>query len=210
MRFENYSYLWPPRPEQAIARQLVGFYEKRGWVAQVKMNGTCNVLAVSPDRKIVAMNRHNASHKLWTPTKENVADFAHLPGHGWYVLLSELLHSKVPGIRNVNYVHDILVADGEHLTGMSFEDRQKLLSDLFLKGKKGKAREFLSHWEISPTLWLAKTHLDAGMLFDKLERPEHEGIVLKNPTAPLEMCLRPTDNSGWQVKMRKPHKNYSV
>ncbi|CAM6055322.1 unnamed protein product [Sphagnum tenellum] len=85
------------------------------------MNGTASVLAISPDRQIVAMNRHREEHKLWTPTAANIADFAKLPGKGWYVFVAELMHSKVPGIKNVNYVHDILVADGKHLTGETFE-----------------------------------------------------------------------------------------
>jgi len=210
MEYLEYSYLWPPRPEKAIPLELVGFYEKRGWSSQIKMNGTGNVLAISPERKIVAMNRHNATHKLWTPTAANEADFAKLPGNGWYVFVAELLHSKVPGIRDVNYVHDVLVADGHYLVGESFADRQLRLSSLLLQGKKGKSRELLTHWEISPTLWLAKTFVGGHRaLYEKLDRPEHEGIVLKNPKAPLVMCLKQTDNASWQVKIRKQHKNFS-
>ena len=131
-------------------------------------------------------------------------------GKGWYVFVAELLHSKVPGLRNINYVHDVLVADGILLVGETFSARQDRLATLLLKGKKGKAREMLTHWELSPTLWLAKNfHGDFRTIFDKMVRPEQEGLVLKNPNAPLTTCLRQTDNSAWQVKVRRPHKNYS-
>jgi hypothetical protein len=46
---------------------------------------------------------------------------------------------------------------------------------------------------------------------DALEKlaPEDEGFVFKNPKAPLVACLTARANSGWQVKCRRPHKNYS-
>ncbi|RYF04688.1 MAG: hypothetical protein EOO77_29310, partial [Oxalobacteraceae bacterium] len=65
MIYEKFSYLYPPRPEKAVPRALLGYYEKRGWVAQAKKNGTCNVIAVSPEGKLHCMSRHNDQHKLW-------------------------------------------------------------------------------------------------------------------------------------------------
>jgi len=210
MEYSSFRYLWPPRPEKAIPREMLGFYANRGWVAQCKMNGTCSVLAISPERQIFAMNRHEDEHKLWQPKPAHLQDFVKLPGKGWYVFVAELLHSKVPGIRDVNYVHDILVADGVQLAGTRFDQRQERLSWLLLNRKRGKSREMLTHWEITPTLWLAKNYVNGfGDLFDRLDRPEHEGLVLKNPAGTLSMCLREGDNSGWQVKCRRPHKNYS-
>lgn len=212
MKFDKYSYLWPPRPDKAIARNFLSFYERRGFVGQIKMNGTCNVLGVSPDRQILAKTRHGptADHKLWSPIPETAVDFSKLPGKGWYVFVAELMHSKVPGIRNVNYVNDILVADGEFLFGSTFTARQEILFNLLLKGRKGKSKEMLSHWEISPFLWLAKTFTNGfGDIFDSLNRPEHEGIVLKDPKALLALCNKKDSNSMWQVKIRRPHKNYT-
>jgi len=210
MEYSNYTYLFPPRPEKAIARDFIGFYEKRSWVAQVKMNGTCSVLAINPQKQIVAMSRHKTEHKLWTPTEENNLDFSKLPGKGWYVFIAELMHSKIPGIRNVNYVHDVLVDNGDYLVGETFWKRQERLEKLLLKRRRGKSRELLTHWEISPTLWLAKNH-EGGFyeLFEKLNRPEHEGLVFKNPNAPLAMCMKEDSNTNWQVKCRKLNKNFS-
>lgn len=207
MQYASYTYLWPPRPETAIPRSALSFYEKRGWVAQAKKNGTCNVLAVSPEKKIVAMNRHAQPHKLWSPTAASSAAFADLPGKGWYVFVAELLHSKVEGLRDTNFINDILVADGTYLVGMTFIERQSLLAKLFLKGGEAETE---SHYVINDNTWLAKNRInDFDAFFASLDKPEDEGIVLKNPNAPLALCLKAASNSTWQVKSRRQHKNYS-
>lgn len=207
MRFDTYTYLWPPRPEKAAPKMMLNFYAKQGFIGQIKKNGTCNVLAVSPERKLVCMNRHNETHKLWTPTAESSAAFKTLPGKGWYVFVAELLHSKVTnGPRDTNYVHDILVADGEYLVGQTLAERQQRLRDLFLKGGEAETH---SHHVVDNHTWIAKNHTQGfGKLFDSLTLDEDEGLVLKNPKAPLTLCARQSANADWQVKVRRPHKNY--
>jgi hypothetical protein len=202
MRYEAFQYLYPPRPEKAVAGSLLGMYEQRGWVAQHKMDGTCNVLAVSPDRKIVAMNRHKENHKAWAPTPASTAPFRNLPGNGWYVFVAELMHSKVSGIRDINYVNDILVADGSYLVGETFANRARLVRDLFPGGDDRG-----SHYEVHPNLWVAKVHTHGfRRIFEGLERPEHEGIVVKNPKAVLEFCGKANSNVHWSAKSRRPTK----
>ena len=135
--------------------------------------------------------------------------FLGLPG-GWYVFTAELLHSKVPGLRNINYIHDILVTDSEHLTGTTFAERQALLSRLF-----PDAVEHVSggYRVINPNTWLANNHTaNFATMFKTISEkrnPEDEGLVLKNPTARLAFCLTATSNSAWQAKCRIPHKNYA-
>lgn len=205
-RYEQYKYLWPPRPDNAIPDNMLSLYDDLGWVSQVKKNGTCSVIAVSPERKIVAMNRHMEPHKLWSPTPASSAAFQNLPGTGWYVFVGELLHSKVAGgPRDTNYVFDILVADGEYLVGKTLADRLAILDNLFPKS----ISETTSHRVITPNTWVAKTHtIPARELFQGLRADEDEGIVLKNPNATLGYCLRKTSNTDWQVKCRRPHKNF--
>lgn len=36
MRFDNYSYLYPPRPEKAVPRAMLSTYERMGYIAQAK------------------------------------------------------------------------------------------------------------------------------------------------------------------------------
>ena len=207
MQFASYTYLWPPRPERAIPREMLGFYQKRGWIAQAKMNGTCNVLAVAPDKSLKCMSRHQDEHKLWKPTEASSAAFEALPGKGWYVFVAELLHSKVEGLRDTNFVHDVLVNDGEYLVGKTFVERQNILRSLFLKGGEAETE---SHVVVTPHTWLAKNRLaNFDAFYDSLDKVEHEGIVLKDPNAPLVLCSRQGANANWQVKSRRQHKNYS-
>lgn len=210
MRFDQYQYLWPPRPDDAVAREMIPMLEMLGKVAQVKKNGTCSVIAVGPKtsgvREIRAMNRHAEEHKLWSPTASTTQALRNLPGDGWYVFVAELLHSKVPGIRDINYLFDILVADGEYLVGKTFAEREALLQSVF----PTEIGETYSHRVIDPNTWVAKlVDEDILNLFDDLDSPEDEGIVLKDPTIALKLCTRQTANNAGMVKVRRPHKNFS-
>ncbi len=214
MRFDSWRYLYPPRPVSAgaVAPNFLGHYEREGWVVQAKLNGTCNVMAVAPDRKTIkAMSRHADAHKLWAPSKHTVAPFAKLPGDGWYVFVAELMHSKVTGgPRDINYINDILVADGEYLVGTTFAERQELLLKLF--GITDKTKGEISHYVIDAHTWLARPHSSgfAG-LFKTLTDADimYEGIVLKNPRGKLAMCGKEAANTKWLAKCRRGGKNYS-
>jgi hypothetical protein len=207
MRYESYAYLYPPRPEKAIPPNLFAYYQRKGWVAQAKKNGTCNVIAVSPTKELICMNRHREDQKLWAPTPASTAAFKDLPGTGWYVFVAELLHSKVAGgVRDTNYINDILVDDGKYLVGEKFSTRQDLLQARFRRG--GQA-ETDSHWLIDENTWLARNREGKfQQFFDSLDKPEDEGIVLKDPNAALAVCSREKSNVGWSVKSRRTHKNF--
>ena len=207
MRYENYSYLWMPRPDNAIPKGMLSYYEAQGWIAQIKMNGTANLMAISPDRKtVVAMTRHNEKHKAWNVNSHTIAPFQNLPGTGWYYFTAELMHSKGGGIRNINYIHDILVADGEYLIGSTFAERQTLLHSLF---KIDTVNDTVSHHVIDEHTWMARNYSSKFFkLFESLDRHEYEGLVIKQPTAKLVACSRQSANNNWQLKTRKPTLNY--
>jgi hypothetical protein len=210
MRYENFAYLWPPRPESAVAPRVLLSFEKRGWIAQVKKNGTCSVIFVAPDKTVSSMNRHNEDHKQWTATGDVMADFAKLPGTGWYVFVAELLHNKVANdkLRDINYVHDVLVADGEYLVGKTQEERQDILHDLLMTDDAVESAR--GHFIVSPHLWIPVEY-DEGFtaLFNGLTSDEDEGIVMKDPKQKLAFPMRQKANVAGQVKCRKPHKNFS-
>ena len=213
MKYTEAAFLYPPRPENAILRMSLPMYDKMNWVGQVKKNGTGNVIAVSPEKgvstRLHCWTRHNAEHKLWTPTAASTEAFRSLPGKGWYVFVAELLHTKVSGIKDVNYINDILVADGEHLVGMTFKARQDIIYSLF---NLSKAKEAYSHYVVNPNTWVAKNFQGLGTnfrdIFDGLDQPEDEGLVIKNPNAGLALGSKASSNSSWMVKIRRPTKNY--
>jgi hypothetical protein len=215
MNYNSYTFFWPPRPKLAIPPAILPTKEGRYW-AQIKKNGTGNTLALSPDdgkgfgRQLITMTRHNEAHKAWTPDGKTHSAFRNLPGNGWYYFVAELMHNKVPGIRHINYINDILVADGESLVGTTFEERQKLLADLF-GVENVPAVDFtgepVGYVPIDANTWLAKNYTGNFLnLFQSLTRPEDEGLVLKDPKARLAFCSREDSNSAWQLKCRRPTK----
>lgn len=202
MRYEKFTYIFPPRAETAIPPNLLKAYQRKHWTAQVKKNGTNSVIFVSPEKKVFAMGRHNNDHKQWSFTPETAAIFKALPGKGWYVINAELLHSKVSGIRDINYIHDILVDDGEYLLGTTYAQRYSRLLMLFLHDT---ATTTYSHFVLDKHTWLARNHDGSfAELYDSLTNPEDEGIVLKNMLGRLAI----KGNGGWTVKCRRPHKNF--
>jgi hypothetical protein len=199
INYENYSFVLPPRAEIKVPVEMLRFYEKRNFLAQVKINGTNNVIFIPPKGEIFAKTRHGEDHKLWSFTPASLKQFEKLRTKNWNVYNAELLHSKIAGVRDINYVHDVLVHDGKYLAGTSYEYRHKLLSSLL----KGKDRT-QSHVIIDDHTWLARNHTGPfKALFESLG-PTDEGLVLKEPGG----LLSSRDNSSWTVKCRRPHKNF--
>lgn len=199
MQYDSYQYLWPPRPEKAVPNGMLEFYERQGWVGQIKKNGTCSLVFINGDETI-HRNRHNESHKAWSPIDNGLSKFT----KGWTVFVAELLHSKVPGIKDTLYVFDILVYDNQHLVGTTLIERHELLHSIM--SFESEASE---HYVVNEKLLLAKNFYNLSETWDALSNPEDEGIVAKNPNAMLENCLKDGLNSKWQVKCRKQHKNYA-
>lgn len=213
MRYESFQFRFPPRPgsKSKIAPATLPKYEKDGWWAQIKKNGTGGTLAIDLDRQIIARKRTGERHLAWQPNEDNRQAFLRLPGKGWYLFCAELMHSKVPGIRSINFINDILVADGDELVGMTFAQRQALLSTLFTP-----VGETFSHFVIDANTWLAK-NFTSGFLdvYESLEGREklsgmenrgNEGLVLKKPQALLKLSLNDTANGAWQIKARRETK----
>lgn len=201
MNYDEYAYLWPPRPETKVPQATIPFYEKRGYWAQVKKNGTCTVI-FARGLEVIFKTRHNDDHKQWSPLPEHVR-FFQSASTKWNVFVAELIHSKTPHIKNQLYIFDVLVLDGVHLEGTTFEERQKLLI-----ARWPNAVDEGDQFRINPYVSYAKNYTkDFAKLFTSL-KPEDEGLVMKQPTAKMRACFKPDSNSAWQVKSRVPTKNY--
>ena len=205
MDYTEYQYLFPPRPEMKIAKQNLGFYQKRGFVAQKKKNGTCTVIFAKGDQ-VIFKTRHkeidDGEHRMWTPQDDHIEFFQ--GSEGWNVYVAELLHSKVTGgPKHELFLFDQLVSNGVSLAGTRFGDRMVAMQKAF--GGESESDQ----WRIADRITLAKC-FSGGFttLFDSLGK-EDEGLVLKDPKAILKPCLKADANKAWQVKCRIPHSNYS-
>lgn len=189
MNYDEYRYLWPPRPENAIPKEMISFYENRGWIAQLKKNGTCTPI-FARGLEVIFKTRHNDDHKQWSPLPGHVHAFQ--TSSKWNVFVAELIHNKTKGVKNKIYVFDKIVHEGVFLGGMTFAERYKLLSQFKATEDVVVAKNFNSGF---------------SQLMQNLQEDD-EGLVFKDPNSVLEIC-KETSNRKWQVKCRKPHKNYS-
>ena len=206
MEYNQLQYLYPPRPEMTITPDILPAIEQRKWLAQFKKNGTNTVIFRTPEGKIFYYNRHKALQKWDTPAEVNVAFNTLLKdAKGWCVMVAELLHNKHKSFRNVLYIHDILVYDGDYLIGRTYIERYNILAKIFNSNV-----EALSHYVITANIWLAKNHYaNFAKLFKDIKDPTmDEGLVLKDPNSKLTFCTKVESNANSQLKCRYGTKNY--
>lgn len=208
MVYDQYQYLWPPRPDVASPPDMINWYETNGYVGQKKKNGACT-LVFCHGKEVVFKGRHGPEDdpSQWSPLPAHLEFFGGI-GKGWNVFVAELIHAKVRGIRNELYIFDQLVHNSRLLYGKTFLERQQLLTARFrvdYDGDAGTVDRFRVHEHVT----IARTFTSGfKQVFADLA-PEDEGLVFKRPTAKLKPCNRAASNEDWQAKVRRPKKNYS-
>lgn len=144
----------PPRPRTAIPFRETARYADGRWMAQLKLNGTRNLVSVSPDGVVSFWNRHKERHRAWPPLVRAVRDrFAR---GRWVVLDSELFHNRHASVKNTIYPFGALVLDGEYLVGETYGSAYGSLVDRC--GRPSKDVEGCGGFvaDMGGGLWLAK------------------------------------------------------
>lgn len=207
MDYKEFKYIFPPRPEIKAPQTSIKKFEDLGFIAQPKLNGSCGVL-FTDGKNFKFMNRHKASFaKINVPEKE-LASLG--KGPGWTVLVGENLNKSQRGtdkkvFNNKFVIFDILVHKGTHLIGTTFEQRQKLLDKLY---KTTPHDNWIS--KISENVFRVHNIENAETQWKDITAVEmYEGFVLKKKHGKLDIGFRKENNMSWQVKIRKPTKNYS-
>lgn len=216
------SFLLPPRPKNAIPVSSIDQFIKMGWMAQIKKNGTCSIITVFKNGEVEAFTRHGEPHRAWSWSPASIDVFKKIaPDIGTCTFVAELLHSKVKGLRDINYIHDVLRFQDKILYGSTYLDRHILLHSIFnaYRVKNGtwgieQAADRLAllaaagYIRINPQLWIATEILNKtikDLLDTNFPNDEDEGLVLKDP----ESIYSLKHDNGWAVKYRKATKNYS-
>ena len=206
--YTNYRYLYPPRPEIKSPQSGLKTYERMGFIAQPKLNGSCSLLFTdSLSHKL--MNRHQESFARELIPKEDLMRLHR--GSGYQVLVGEYMNkskkdSKGKLFNGCIVLFDILVHNGQYLTGTTFEERQELLASLY---PGNSYDDYL--YSVSDNVYRVKNFkADFESNYKAITKTDmYEGFVLKRPSGILEYGFRPANNTGWQLKIRKPTKNYS-
>jgi ATP-dependent DNA ligase len=112
-------------------------------------------------------------------------------------------------------IWDILVYEGKYLLGRTTIDRLNLLEELYpctrmMVGEKIETMNhlcFTNYANVYKAPYYTKSFV---MLYRSIVNTDlYEGLVLKRKSAKLTLGLNEKNNSDWQIKCRKPTKNYS-
>ena len=219
MKYTEYRYIYPPRPEMTTHFSELDKYDNGTFLAQPKYNGTCCVVFMNK-AGIRVMNRHNG---LITSDYNNV-DFEGLYQdsgcEGWLVLCGEFLNKNKKGEDgkpfNLKFIiFDILVYDNEYLIGSKLIERIDLLNRLFPETStlvfENKINSY-SHLNVTryENIFKAPSYGADFKAFYKsiVDTDLYEGLVLKRKESRLSLGFSEKNNSDWQIKCRKPTKNY--
>jgi len=208
MKYNNYKYIFPPRPKNAIQSSDLDFWDNNTLLAQPKLNGSNSVIFTNGE-KVIVMNRHNGRlTNVQVPMEEILSIYK---GKGWMVLNAEYMNkSKSDENRKVfNHkfvIFDILVLDGDSLVGKTFEERVILLDQLY--GTKSCEKPYL--YGISENIYRVKSYTSnfLELYNDLVEIDMIEGLVLKRKSARLEAGTSELNNTKSQIKCRKKCNSY--
>ena len=210
MTYDHFQYLYPPRPKTAVHPKYLSEYADGSWMAQPKLNGDCAVIFTNGTETHVR-DRHKDSFSKNVRELEAIAGTLHR-GKEWLVLVGEWMTKSKKDCNGTNFnghlvLFDILVYNGVHLSGYSFEDRYDLLMDLYQPTENYDPYILRS---AVPNVFVVETF---DILFpDYFEAVSsidmYEGLVLKKRNAKLELGVTENNNIRTQVKFRKPAKNY--
>lgn len=208
----SFKYIYPPRAETKSPPSGLKTYERMGFIAQPKLNGSCGVLFLDGLGTARLMGRHNNDFARVTIDKGDLKSLHR--GAGYMVLVGEYMNksqkdgNKKP-FNDVFVIFDIIVYNGKQLIGTTFLERQELIETLY--PSYGYDKHFDDYIQyVSPSVYRVNNFTTGfDSLFGKIVSTQmYEGFVLKRPDGKLENGLREANNTGWQLKIRKPTKNY--
>ena len=209
MKYSNYRYIYPPRPKNAIPSSDLNSYDNGTMLAQPKLDGS-NCLIFTDGKTVKVMNRHSQPiTRFEIPTEEILSLYK--GSGGWTVINGEYMNKSKRDETGNTFNHkfvifDILVNDGDYLIGKTFDQRVKILDEMFDTIESEK--QYL--YSISANVFRVKTYTER--LLDNFERLVRidmvEGLVMKRKNARLEIGNTELNNVNSQLKSRKPTKNY--
>lgn len=224
--YNQYKYLYPPRPLNKISSDLLDRYDDGQYIGQVKYNGSCTVVFMD-ETVLKVMNRHN--QEISTPYFDEI-DYRSMykGGSGFLILCGELLTKNQLGEGGKPFNHkfiiwDILCLSGEYLIGTTVEERLVLLTQLYPMHKMQvgattgsiKDAEYIEMYEhIGCTdikgVYKAPTYMGqfASLYQQVVTVPLYEGLVLKRKEGKLAYGFSERNNHEYILKCRKETKNY--
>ena len=216
MIYDQFKYLYPPRPQFKIPPSDLIKYENGDYYAQIKYNGTACVVFTNGE-ELQVYNRHKQTLSKYSPF---IPFKKFSPDGKWYVYAGEYLNKGQKGEngdieRDKFVIWDCLVYAGEYLVGKTFSERMAMIDARYPCYGMRVGEKYLESYD-----YLCSTTIEgvykspvycAGFDFlyeDLIKTDLYEGVVLKKRDAKLTFGFQEKNNSEWQLKCRKENKLY--
>jgi ATP-dependent DNA ligase len=210
MDYNEFRYIFPPRPKNAIPPSDIDFWDNKRMLAQPKLNGS-NCTVFTDGNEIHVMNRHFQRMTNVEINKEELVAALNLTVGKWNVINGEYMNKSKSDENNKVFNHkfvifDLLVSDSVYLIGKTFAERVELMDEKF--GTQECEKDYL--YKNSDNIYRVKTYTeDFYTKFIELIKIDMiEGFVFKRKNAPLEAGWNEMNNVKSQIKARKPTRNY--
>lgn len=203
-------YIYPPRTTSKIPytkNPVLDMWRK--WpdaVAQLKLNGTRNLIIVQPDRSIQFWNRHKELQKYVIPAEMRSQILDMSPAGYYTVWDTELVHTKTKDVKDVLYFFDCLVWESQHLLGSTYAERFAICQRLICDYIPYDSKLIKEHIYIAQNFPVAEW--DA--VWQACKTCNHiEGLVLKRtgPSSRLLFGGTEKNNGSFMCRIRKYNKN---
>lgn len=207
--------IYPPRPSVQCSPDRINTFDNGEYLAQPKLNGSCAMVVLNLQCEPQVWSRHN---DLLSGVQDLNFQSLH-QGTGEIILVGEYMNKNQAGV-NGSFNHkfvifDIVKFNGQALTGSTTQERIDLLNGLYGNtsmwvDSNGKMQEEPYLYYVQENIYRVASFMGGfKKLFDEMIKYQaYEGLVMKRRDAKLEPGHNENNNSGWQVKCRKPTKNY--
>jgi ATP-dependent DNA ligase len=207
------KYIYPPRAETKIASESLPTFEEMGkFLAEPKLNGSSMQIYFSDGGKeIKLMNRHKSPIACKIDKEELKKLYR---GKGEMILCGEYMNKNQKDETgkpfNIKYViWDIIMFEGKHLLGTTFEERYNLLKRLYNQISNTEfPRKKLVQISLNCFRVESSTERFKEIYDDITQYQMYEGLVLKRKDGKLESGTTENNNTRTQIKCRKGTKNY--
>jgi hypothetical protein len=222
LKYSKFRYIYPPRPENSVPPGNFDRYE-RTYIAQPKLNGD-SLLIFTNGIECHLYNRHKKKYTKAKDEKMFVDLHRETVGvgtrHKWMCLVGEYMSKGKLDETGANFndnfvIFDILAYDSVQLVGSTVAERISLLDSIYGKDDKQLSSVGVRHFPYLYTTGIDRVYRvksfmsDFEFIWETVTGIDmYEGLVFKMLNGKLENGVTQTNNSGWQFKVRKPHKNY--
>ena len=208
-KYNTYSYIYPPRPKNAVPPNNIVKWDNGTMLSQPKING-CNWSIYMNEDHSYIMNRHGQRLTNFQLSKDELSKLYR--GKGWMIINGEYLNKSKRDETGDFFNHkliifDILVFNGDYLVGKTFQERIDLLDSLY--GCNDSDKYYL--YSISENVYRVKSYYDNfDDIFNKFIKIDViEGLVCKRKNARLELGVSENNNVKSQIKFRKKCNSYN-